>query len=105
MVSAKLNTYTTKKFTWERNFDKIENLTISGFDEVDTDYTLTFTNGTDNVLFNVGNGKIVVNSTDKTLTLMFSGDEFNQDEYTGVLESTSKEADKYLMLEITLKNL
>lgn len=81
----------------EKNFSVV----LSGFDNLDTAYTLTLTKGAVEKVFAVGT-EILLDTDAKTLTLVFVGAEFTLGTWTGTLESDNKNADTFYRNEIKL---
>tara|TARA_S200002703_G_scaffold140629_1_gene131997 strand:- start:739 stop:1065 length:327 start_codon:yes stop_codon:yes gene_type:complete len=97
-----------QSLTIKADFGKNFSVVFSGFENLDTDYTLDLTKGKaadTNVSFTVGSGITLDDISDpKTLTLDFTGSAFSSiGKYKGTLASSNKNANVFLEIDITLE--
>jgi len=93
-----LDLRTTQKLIIKADSGKNFDVLLSGFDALDTAYTLVLGATT----YTVGSG-ITLDEVNKTITISFEGSDFPLSSYTGELNSDNKDADVFLRIEITLE--
>lgn len=73
---------------------------VSGFKNLDTNYTLTINDNT----YNVSNGGIVLEPTTKSLVINIGASDFPKGSYKGKLISDSRILGIYINIPITIKS-
>ena len=105
MKTETLDIRTKVRLVIKADLGKNFTVVFNGFDNLDTDYTLTLTsqfNSEQKVDLTIANGGIVLDTANKKLTLVFSGDDYVCGNWGGLLESVNKDADVFYRNEITL---
>lgn len=97
---ATLDLRTSKDLKIIAESDKNFSVNLSGDVITDTAYTLTMTSS-DNSIENVFNGSTLVTGLG-SIDLVFDHSDYKEGNFNGVLESVSKDADKYLKINIEL---
>jgi hypothetical protein len=93
---AVLDIRTTQTLTIKSDAGKNFSVTIAGFDNLDTDYTLQLNAQDSTITKTVGDGiTLGVNE----MVIAFYGDEFTKTRYTGELNSESQDADVFLRID------
>lgn len=98
---AVLDLKTSHQLSISSDFGKDVTVTLSGFDALDTGYTLTMTNGAGvSVNLSVGSG-ITLGSLE--MTIAFNASDFTAaGQYTGTLSSASSAANVFLRIDMSL---
>ena len=97
---AVLDIKTAQALTIKVDRNKNFSVTISGIDNLDSDYSLVLEAQNSTVTKSVGNG---ITLGADYMTIAFDGDEFTKTKYTGKLESEDKDALVFLRIDITLE--
>lgn len=102
MNAAVLDIRSKHALTIKSDLGKNFSVVLSGFDNLDTIYTLTLKKGDDvTKVFAVGTD-IILDAGLKTLTLVFTGSDYAVGTFDGTLESENKNADTYYNNKIKL---
>ena len=99
---ATLDLVTTQNLTIRVDSGKNFSVTISGIETLDTQYTLNLTATDSTITKDVGDG-ITLDTENKSMTIVFSGDELIKKRYTGELSSENQDADVFLRINIVLE--
>ena len=104
-MSNILDLRTKKPLTILSDEGKNFTVKIEGFDNLDLDYNLVLVSeiSEEEIISNVGNGNIILDYENKTLTMVFQGDDYSCGVYKGSLQSVNKDAGFYYFCEIILK--
>lgn len=93
---AVLDIRTTQTLTIQADTGKNFSVNISGFNTLDTDYTLQLNAQDSSITKTVGDG-ITLGANE--MTISFYGSEFTKTRYTGELNSESQDADVFLRID------
>lgn len=102
MRIAEIDIRTTQGLKIQTDLGKNFSMLFKGFDNLDTLYTLTLKKDASEIVFAVGSS-IVLNPGLKTLQLVFTGSDYTEGIYNGVLESNNKDEEYFYRMVLKLE--